>query len=90
MPSAYILINTEIGSEDNVLEEIRNIPNTKEAYVTYGVYDIVAKIEANSIDELENTIAFKIRHLNKIESTLTFLVMEKKFNQMLLNSSICV
>jgi len=90
MPSAYILINTEIGSEDNVLEEIRNIPNTKEAYITYGVYDIVAKIEASSIDELEDTIASKIRHLKKIESTLTFLVMEKKFNQMLLNSSICV
>ena len=90
MPSAYVLINAEIGSEDNVLEEIRRIPNTKEAYITFGVYDIVAKIEADSIDELENTIALKIRHLNKIESTLTFLVMEKKFNQMLLNSSICV
>ncbi len=42
MPSAFVLINAEIGSEDEVLKQLKSLPNVKESYVVYGVYDIVA------------------------------------------------
>lgn len=76
MPVAFVLINAEIGSEDVVLKELKKMPNVKEAYLVYGVYDIVAKVEAESMDKLRETITWKIRRLDKVRSTLTMIVIE--------------
>jgi DNA-binding Lrp family transcriptional regulator len=76
MPVAFVLVNAEVGSEDKVVEELRKIPNVKESYAVYGVYDIVAKVEAESMDKLKEIITWKIRRLNKVRSTLTTLVIE--------------
>lgn len=76
MPLAFVLVNAEVGSEDKVVEELRKIPNVKESYAVYGVYDIVAKVEAESMDKLKEIITWKIRRLDKVRSTLTTLVIE--------------
>jgi DNA-binding Lrp family transcriptional regulator len=78
MPSAYVLVNAEIGFEGEVLKDIRKIPNVKEAYVVYGVYDIVAKVDAGTMDELKEVVAWKIRRLDKVRSTLTMIIVEGK------------
>jgi hypothetical protein len=46
------MINTELGSEKAVLDEMRNIDVIKECCIIYGIYDIAAKIGANSMDKL--------------------------------------
>ena len=76
MPLAFVLINAEIGSEDEVVTELRKIGNVKESYVVYGVYDIVAKVEADSMDKLKEVVTWKIRRLDKVRSTLTMIVVE--------------
>ena len=76
MPLAFVLVNAEVGSEDEVVEEVRKIANVKESYALYGVYDIVAKVEAESMDKLKEIITWKIRRLDKVRSTLTMLVIE--------------
>jgi DNA-binding Lrp family transcriptional regulator len=76
MPVAFVLINAEIGSEDEVFTELRKIGNVKESYVVYGVYDIVAKVEADSMDKLKEIVTWKIRRLDKVRSTLTMIVVE--------------
>jgi DNA-binding Lrp family transcriptional regulator len=76
MPLAVVLINAEIGSEDEVVAELRKIGNVKESYVVYGVYDIVAKVEADSMDKLKEIVTWKIRRLDKVRSTLTMIVVE--------------
>jgi len=76
MPLAFVLINAEIGSEDEVVAELRKIGNVKESYVVYGVYDIVAKVEADSMDKLKEVVTWKIRRLDKVRSTLTMIVVE--------------
>jgi len=76
MPLAFVLINAEIGSEDEVVSELRKIGNVKESYVVYGVYDIVAKVEADSMDKLKEIVTWKIRRLEKVRSTLTMIVVE--------------
>jgi len=76
MPLAFVLINAEIGSEDEVVEELRKIGNVRESYVVYGVYDIVAKVEADSMDKLKEIVTWKIRRLDKVRSTLTMIVVE--------------
>ena len=76
MPVAFVLINAEIGSEDEVVTELRKISTVKESYVVYGVYDIVAKVEAESMDKLKEIVTWKIRRLDKVRSTLTMIVVE--------------
>lgn len=75
MPMAFVLINAEIGAENEVLKALREIPEVKEAYMVYGVYDIIARVETETMQELKDTISWKIRRLDKVRSTLTMIVV---------------
>lgn len=77
MPVAFVLINSEIGSEGEVLNELRKVEGVEEAYSVYGVYDIVAKVKADSMEKLKDIVTWKIRRLNKVRSTLTMIVIEE-------------
>lgn len=76
MPSAFVLINAEIGAEEEVLKELKKVKSVKEAYVVYGVYDIIAKVEGETMDKLKESITWNIRRLDKVRSTLTMIVVE--------------
>jgi DNA-binding Lrp family transcriptional regulator len=78
MPKAFILLNTEIGSEEKVLQELQKIQGVDEVYLVYGVYDLVAKISSESHDILKNAIMTKIRQLESVRSTLTMIAMESE------------
>ena len=77
MPKAFVLINTEIGSEADVLKDLRKIEGVEEAYSVYGVYDIIAKVSAESMDKLKEIITWRIRRLDKVRSTLTMIIVEE-------------
>jgi len=76
MPMAFVLINAEIGSEEEVLKELKKVEGVQEAYVVYGVYDVVAKIRADTMDKLKDVVTWHVRRLNKVRSTLTMIVVE--------------
>ncbi len=78
MPTAIVLINAESGAESEIFEKLRSVPQVTEAYVVYGVYDLVVKIEADSLDALKETVSSVIRKIPKVKSTLTMIVMENK------------
>jgi len=74
---AFLLISAEIGREKDVANELEAIPNVREVHVTYGVYDVIAKVEAETPEKLKETITNKIRTLEHIKSTLTMVVVEE-------------
>ena len=74
---AFLLISAEIGRERDVASELGSIQNVKEVHVTYGVYDVIAKVEAESPERLKETITNRIRSLEHIKSTLTMVVVEE-------------
>ena len=76
MPMAFVLINAEIGSEEEVLKDLLKIEGVIEAHVVYGVYDVVAKMRADTMDKLKDIVTWHVRRLNKVRSTLTMIVME--------------
>jgi DNA-binding Lrp family transcriptional regulator len=76
MPSSYVLVNIESGAEDFVLNQIKSIQEVKEAFVTFGMYDLIAKVSADTMDELKGIVC-KIRIVDKIISTLTLLMLEE-------------
>lgn len=77
MPRAFVLINVESGSEDEVLKELKKIEGVDEAYFSYGVYDLITKIKADTMETLKDMVTRKIRSLNKVRSTLTLIMMEE-------------
>jgi DNA-binding Lrp family transcriptional regulator len=76
MTVVYILINAELGMEEDLLQELRKMENTKEAYLTYGVYDVIVKAEAENMENLKELVAFKIRRMKEVKNTLTMTVAE--------------
>jgi DNA-binding Lrp family transcriptional regulator len=69
-------MSVEVGSEEKVLEEVRKVPNVKECHRVYGIYDVIAKVEADSMDGLKEIITWKIRRVNGVRSTFTTVAMD--------------
>jgi DNA-binding Lrp family transcriptional regulator len=78
LAKAFVLINTEAGMEQEVVNQLKAMKNVKEAYTVYGVYDAVAFVEADKIEDLKNAVSFDIRKLNGVRSTVTMMVAEGK------------
>lgn len=75
---AIVLIQTDIGAESRVMEELIKIPEITEAYIVYGIYDIIVKIEAESLEKIREVITNKIRKLPDIRTTSTMVIVEER------------
>ncbi|MCP8312088.1 MAG: Lrp/AsnC ligand binding domain-containing protein [Candidatus Methylarchaceae archaeon HK01B] len=62
-------MSIDLGAEVEILKELEKIENVKEAYFVYGLYDIMVKVDAQSMEKVKETIR-KIRGLDKIRSTV--------------------
>ncbi|MGH9998464.1 MAG: Lrp/AsnC ligand binding domain-containing protein [Nitrosopumilaceae archaeon] len=78
MPIAYILINCNIGEEESVKDQLQSIEGVKDVQQTFGAYDIVIKVELPTAEKLRDIIAWKIRKIQEIRSTLTMMSAEIK------------
>ena len=76
MATAYVLINCELGSEESIISQLKNLEGVIEVHGTFGAYDILAKIESGTVEALRETITSKILKMEKIRSTLTLMVIE--------------
>ena len=77
LPTSLVLIDTEIGEENIVLDSLKEVDGFIEGFLVYGVYDIVARINAENLEDLKETIVSRIRGLDKVLSTNTLLVVGK-------------
>ncbi len=77
METAYVLISCDLGCEKAIIDELKQLANVKEAHGILGAYDILAKVESDSVETLRDAITWKIRKLNRVRSTLTLMVTEK-------------
>ncbi len=76
MPLAYVLLRVEVGAESEVLQTLRKADAVEEAHRIYGIYDAVAKVRANTMEELKEIVTYKVRRIEKVRSTITLLVIE--------------
>lgn len=78
MVTAFLLVNTEIGSEKKVLRALKAINAMEEIYLVYGVYDIVAKIKAENMKQLKEVITSRLIRSNDIKTSTTMIVIPEK------------
>jgi len=69
--SAYILIQTEVGKAAQVAEQIAGIEGIVSAEDVTGPYDVIARSEANSVDELGKMVVSRVQMISGITRTLT-------------------
>jgi DNA-binding Lrp family transcriptional regulator len=70
----FVLINCDLGAEDYVLEELKLLSQVKAAHVTFGAYDVVAEVEAKTLEDFDQTVSRKIRNISRVVSTMTLKV----------------
>ena len=84
MSTAYVLLNSDLGSDESIINEVKQILSeedvTFEIQGVYGVYDIVLKLTSNDAEKLRGIITNKIRKISKVQSTLTMMVIEEQEN----------
>ena len=83
MPTAYVLLNSDLGSDESIITKVKEILDNEEnikyqVQGVYGVYDIVLKISSDNTDNLRSVITNKIRKIDKVQSTLTMMVIEEQ------------
>jgi DNA-binding Lrp family transcriptional regulator len=77
MPQAFVLINVESGAEGEVVNQLREVEGVEEAYFSYGVYDIITKVKADTMEKLKDMVTHNLRTLSRVRSTLTLIMMEE-------------
>ena len=84
VPTAYVLLNSDLGSDESIINEVKQIlveENVKyEVQGVYGVYDIVLKLSSDDSEKLRSIITNKVRKISKVQSTLTMMVIEEQEN----------
>jgi len=83
LPTAFILLNSDLGSDQEIIVKLKEILGVEkgikfEVQGVYGIYDIVVKIEADNPDHLRSIITNKIRKIERVQSTLTMMVIEEQ------------
>ena len=71
MRETFVLINCDLGKEQQIVKSLQKMHVVKEVQATHGVYDVVAKIETRTEKELNETIRLKILGLRPVQSVLT-------------------
>ena len=85
MPTAYVLLNSDLGSDQAIISKVKEILDNEEnvkyeVQGVYGVYDIVLKVTSDNSEKLRGVITNKIRKIDKVQSTLTMMVIQEQEN----------
>jgi DNA-binding Lrp family transcriptional regulator len=85
VPTAYVLLNSDLGSDQAIISKVKEILDNEEnikyeVQGVYGVYDIVLKVSSDNSEKLRGVITNKIRKIDKVQSTLTMMVIEEQEN----------
>ena len=73
MSKAYVLISGKLGLEKQIVDKLKTIQNVTDAHGTLGTFDYIARVEADSEDQINQTILENIRKLDEVNSTITLM-----------------
>ena len=73
MNRGFILLNCDLGAEEYILDQLKQMQVISNAYLTFGAYDIIAEIQTKNQEEFAKAIT-TIRKLSRVVSTMTLNV----------------
>ena len=76
MVTAYVLLTVKPGEESTVADKLSKMPEVKDVSVVYGEYDVVAKIEKESMEALQDFLIKQVRAMDEVERTSTMISLK--------------
>ena len=76
MTIAYVLIKSDLGAEQKVIEQLEKLEQVVRIDRTFGDYDMVVKMESEHIEKIREIIARNIKKIDKVRATLTLVKKE--------------
>jgi DNA-binding Lrp family transcriptional regulator len=70
---AFVLINTELGQEATVVEALQHVNGINDVQALYGIYDVIAEVESESMDKVKEIVFNNIRRLESVKTTITLI-----------------
>jgi DNA-binding Lrp family transcriptional regulator len=77
MMKAYVLVNTELGQEAAVVEELSVVPGINSVHSLYGIYDVIVEVEAETMEKVKEIVFNSIRRLDRVKTTITLITYGK-------------
>ncbi len=74
MHIGFVLLNCDLGAEEYIVDELKQMSNVGNAYLTFGAYDVIAEVHTENQDEFEKAFS-AIRKLSRFVSTMTLNVI---------------
>jgi len=78
MSMAYVLVNCDLGKEEDIKNEIKKLDLVKEVKGTFGAYDIIVKLQSQSMEKIREMITWNIRKIDNVRSTITLVGIDKQ------------
>jgi DNA-binding Lrp family transcriptional regulator len=78
LAEAIVMVNVDIGKEDEVFNKLLELPEVKEIYMVYGVHDLIVILETENMDAMRALITQKIRKIPGVKNTITSIVIRKQ------------
>lgn len=75
-----MFINTEPRRETEVLKRLRATTGVKEAHMLYGTYDVVAVVQKDTVERLNEIVHMGIKRIDGVQSATTMVIIEGKMS----------
>ena len=77
MTDAYVMLNCELGSEEEILEQLKQIEQVADVFETIGTHDMLVKLQAENFEKIREIVSWNIQKMKKVRSTATLIIKEK-------------
>jgi len=77
MTDAYVMLNCELGSEEEILEQLKQIEQVADVFETIGTHDMLVKLQAENFEKIREIVSWNIQKMKKVRSTATLIKKEK-------------
>ncbi len=76
MEKAYVLIETQVGKAKDVVEAVRSLVGVISVDLVTGPYDVIAVVQADTLNEIGDLITAKVHPVSGISRTVTCLALK--------------
>ncbi len=73
MTDAYVMLNCELGSEEGIIEQLKELEYVVDVFETIGTHDMLVKLQAENFETIRDTVSRNIQKLKNVRSTATLI-----------------
>lgn len=76
MVHAFIMVKTEAGQSEGLLERIRGVGAVETAHIVAGNYDVIAEVDVEEVYDVLETVSTEIQGVDGVTDTKTYIAMD--------------